>query len=899
MKKKFFCYCILIILMGISGAAPGQANLLHVTENNDSEVMILRVPEDRATLTEAIDDIRHGGIIDIAAGTYTSPYGGFLLQDLGKGFTIRSREGKTVILDGMGSQNILHFGNSTQAQGGPVTFEGLTFANGYNASMGLAAGVSVVKADATFVNCTFRNNYVELNGVGGGVLVHESTAFFFDSTWHENASANYGGGLAVSENSKVYIHNSYFSNNRTNLPNHSPNASGGAVHVINSTLRVSNTRFENNQTGAFGGALYVLAPWAESSSNSRSDVIIANSTFINNRAAPDASVTLNVPTEGGAVNAEGQTVLKIYHSRFLGNSADIGGGVNNYRALVEIYSSIFQGNQANGVPSIGAFGGALSVSSLDVTEDGNTNHPAGQAIVEDTLFQGHYGDVTFTAPTGGCISGCGDSRRIDGDPSIPDMGSIAENRAIITLRRVVLNDCDVQSAAPDSAAGGGISIALTHLTMEDSIIMNSDSEGDMAFGGGLALVYDSLADISQTTWLANTSANYGGAIFSQGSLLNIADCNLIGNQAPDRYGAAILSAPDEARSLSTSGTVENCLISEHTGLPIFDDDRTNGPINDMQYFNNQFYHGSGGQDEVIYSNPISPYQWKTATELNEITINRANSTTTDKGSGNIALDSPPSAGHLLAVPPTILPVGAVNDSSPPAAYLAYAWGGTSAALDGNTLSNNSNIEPSTVGTHTLTINDKTLQTLITSPITPTATFIASGSPPDITLTWHLTTDSFLDAAIDQGVMTSAGASGSTQISTTTDTTYRLYVLTKEGGFVKTTSSTPPQLNAPDVVTILLGINLPHDKGYIHIRNNGGGILQWTATGQNPDLFTVDTISGETETTDTILLTIYIEESGTYTGYVQVEAGEAGSKSVQTNIIVVNTLYQVFAPFVAR
>ncbi|MFZ6026439.1 MAG: hypothetical protein ACOYYS_01875 [Chloroflexota bacterium] len=850
---------------------------------------------------DAVEDIPDGGIIDIAAGTYATPNGGFWLSDLQRGFTIRARAGGTVVFDGGGSHNIVRFENSSKAQGGPVTFEGITFANGYMASFALAGGVSLIRAEATFVNCTFKNNKAEQTGVGGGVLVHQSNAFFFDSTWQDNTSAHYGGGMAISDGARVYVHNASFYRNRVNLPGHSTVASGGGIHVLNATLRVSNTRFEGNQAGAFGGALYALGNWTDPLTTPRSDVIVTNATFVDNQATPDASVSLSSPTEGGAINIEDQTILKVYSSRFVTNRANIGGGVNSYRAKVEIYDSVFQGNQANGVPSIGAFGGSLSVSSLDGAGDGSSNRPTGQVTVEDTLFQGRYANITKVAPTGGCLSVGGDSRRIDGDPAIPDVGSVAENRANLTLRRVVLNDCDAHATESSSGAGGGISAALANVTMENSIVMNSDAFGSGASGGALVLLYHSVGNITNTMFAKNSSGQYGGAVFVQGSTLNLSDSRLVENAISTLYGADIFAAPDDVRKLAASGTVQNNTFSNNAGgFHIFDDDRTGGPFNLVVYKNNQFYQSSGvGADVYKTSYPAACYpNGCTVTELNSLNLKHG-SATTDKGSGNTAVESIPSVGKLLAVPPSPYTSAAPGDTVPTAAYLGYAWSGDAATLDGSSLTNRAGVVVSPVGTHTLAVGNASFNASIAQPTLLAATFTAVGSPAATTLSWQLTAGTFVDAVIDRAAPYLSAAAGSVDVSDPTETTYRLLILTQEGGLLKTVTTGSPTLSAPAAVTVLAGLNLPTHKAYIPIQNVGSGTMDWTVVGQTPDLFTVETPAGQTQAFGTVVLALRVSKAGTYTGFVEVDAGAAGRQTVQVNVIVVDELKQVFTPLVNR
>ena len=299
--------------------------------------------------------------------------------------------------------------NTDIALSGPVLFQNLVFSNGNSNNPGIAGGVTMHHAEATFINCRFTNNSAGSQGVGGGILVGlGSIAFFVNSTWQNNSAMNYGGGLVVGDQSKVYVHHSTFIGNRTNLPNHSPTSAGGAIHVGNSLLRVSNSRFESNQAGYVGGGIYSVGTWANPVSTPRSDVIISNSTFVNNLAARDASVSLGVPTEGGAFHAEAQTTAKIYHSRFINNSAMAGGAITIYQAIVEIDGGIFLGNSAKGQGNSGGYGGAISGSSNDTSADGSINRRSVYLSIINSYIQGRYGSTTTAGYGGGGILLAGD-----------------------------------------------------------------------------------------------------------------------------------------------------------------------------------------------------------------------------------------------------------------------------------------------------------------------------------------------------------------------------------------------------------------------------------------------------------------------------------------------------------
>jgi hypothetical protein len=204
------------------------------------------------------------------------------------------------------------------------------------------------------------------------------------------------------------------------------------------------------------------------------------------------------------------------------------------------------------------------------------------------------------------------------------------------------------------------------------------------------------------------------------------------------------------------------------------------------------------------------------------------------------------------------------------------------------------------GTHTLSVGGTNFTASISQAPTPAAAFTASGSSP-VTLNWSVTAGTFLDAAIDHGVTIPSSSSGSVQVSPPVDTTYWLYVITQEGGIVKSVNTGAPLLNVPATVNVLAGLNYSVNKGYFNIKNDGGSTLQWTAASQTPSLITMDTPAGQTTILGTIAFTLNVGSllPGDYVGYIDVDAGTAGTAQVTVNVKLVSILYKVHLPLVAR
>jgi len=916
---KFYKYLRVLVIITLisvwllkSGVASADSSLMNATGQNTS-ITVIHVPGDVSNLQDAISQVPDNGMIELSAGTYHAPTGGFKINDTQKAFTIRATDGAMVVLSGDGTRDILRFINSALSRGKPVVFENITFADGYSSTDGVAAGVTMQKAQATFKNCTFQNNRGNepSTGAGGIAVSVGSTAFFFNSTWANNSAKNYGGGLAVEEHSAVYVHASQFINNRTNLPGHAVTSAGGGIHMANSILRVSNSSFESNQAGYVGGGIYAIGTWTDPVTTPQADVIIANSTFINNQSARDPGVSASFPTEGGAFHAEDQTVAKIYHSRFITNSSNIGAGINVYRSKVDIDEDVFLGNRTTGTNPATGFGGAISVTSNDAkdssTNYGAINRPSAHLTVKNSLFQGKYGSVTITGQTAGGIYATGDVNRMFGLNGVPPMGTPDENRTVVTIDNVIFNDLDVQETpgVGGSGAGGAMMFDFVNLTMQNSLVMNSDAIGSSnSAGGGLALLDFSIANITNTTFARNTAEVYGGGIFIQGSTINLSGSNLIENTIKKtNYGSAIFSSPMEGRNLPVNGTVQNCVISNNVGQPIFDDDRTNGPINDIRYNHNQIHPVSGGTGAIVYSDSLTG--GKTVAQLNSLVVQRANGTSTPKSqTANTALANAPIVGMVIAAPLHILNTTAAGDPPPPtSAYLGYAWSGGSATLDGVTVSGNAGVTGTTsLGSHTLSVGGTPFATQVAQELSPTATFTSDQNGSNLyTLSWDVQQGTFMDASIDHGVAISPVVLGSVQVSAVDDVTFCFYTIAEEGGFTKCTSTGKPLLSTNDTFQVLVGLNSPVQHRALYIGNSGGGLLTWTAQTETPNLITLETSSGQTETGQMLQFIVDAtgKSTGQYTGYIDVNAGAAGSQRVTVTVKVVQNLKEVFLPVVTR
>lgn len=769
----------------------------------------IQVPS-QATLQTAINTVADGGIIEIAGGTYPATSGGFLINNPAKNFTIRAAGGATVVLDGGGTSKVLWYTAASAATRGSVVFEGLTVRNGFVSVAGQAGGVTLTNADATFIGCSFESNTQDSETAhGGGVGVYDgSTAIFIDSLWQDNVARGASAGLRVGNGSTVWVHNSRFIGNRCNLPDHRPSSTGGGIGVVNGTLRVTNTRFEGNQAGFAGGAIYALGDFVEPENVPQTDVWIANCTFIDNHTLPDPGIPTPSPSAGGAIHSENQTLIRIFNSRFLENTAALGGAVSSYRSITEVDDSVFRGNLAFPIGSQGGTGGTFKVSSNDTnnhtTDFGLINRPSASLTIRDSLIQGRFGDTTSAGVKGGCISIIGDTNRTFGNnASVPQMGTAEENRALAVFDNVIFDDCDVDTvpAVGGSGVGGALQVSHTDLTLTNSLVLDSDAFGSNGKGGALRLVTDSAASITHSTFAGNTAEIWGAAVYLEGSEVAIDDCRFLYNELSPgtsedetaSLGAAIYAAPAVnlygSFDIEATGLVSNSTFSNNVGLDIWDDDRFSGPINDIRYQGNEFFNTTFAG--LVYRDKSAPPAVDVANLNALVVIRDAGVPSTDKSppNDNAALGSAAVAGQMVAAPSQILQTNAAGDPAPPTeAFAGFAWSGGSATLDGGTVTGNTGLEALGQGIHTLSVAGQDFLATISAGIIPGATLnanpisISGGQTAD--LEWS-STGTFLDADVNLGVNIPSTASGSVTVQPAATTEYTFLAVTEEGGATDT------------------------------------------------------------------------------------------------------------------
>lgn len=648
-------------------------------------------------LTAAFRNIADGGVIEMAGGTYPSPAGGFSIANLRKAFTIQAAPNANVFLDGQSQRPVLRFKNGDRSRGKRVTFRNLKFRNGRAAPAKTdAGGVTVEAAEAVFVGCVFSGNTTSGVSVGGGALrlARGAEVTLVRNFFQANGSTRRGGAVEVLS-SKLTVTSGRFEANRSNLPGHSANAVGGAVYLFNSTASFTDVLFFGNEAAWVGGAFYVFGTWGVVP---RTTARLERTSFFANHARPAPGQSALSATQGGAIHAEDQVTVTVLDSAFENNSAAIGAAVNLYRSVLDATGSIFRNHRAGAGDGFGGTIAALSADQSDAsTGNGSINRPNARVVLRDSLLQGPLDPALAAANSGGCLLAGGDGGRVTGAAGVPAQGGLGANRAEVVLEGVVFSGCSATRKGNAPGSGGALRADLVELEMRDGLVLGSSARGTDGAGGGLSLVGASLASLFDTTFAGNSAGSSGGAIQVRGATLDADAGRFLGNSAG--LGAAIYSIPSNRDPVA--GTVQRSLFANQAGVPLRDVGPPSGLVNCLRYNGNRFV--AGASEDVYVHNTAAP------AGLSVSGLNGLNVGSCDKSTAPNVRETSPREGALVAVQKAGYP----NQRRGP--FLAFAWTGTAATLDGVPLAARFGLVSTTPGAHRLDIAGGQSITVVVDP----------------------------------------------------------------------------------------------------------------------------------------------------------------------------------------
>jgi len=369
------------------------------------------VPDDFATIQQAIDGSQNGDTVIVRDGTYYEN-----INFNGKAITLKSENGATTtILDGSNADSVVVFDNGEVLSS---ILRGFTVRNGraihFSASvLGLGGGIFCKNSSSPMIEeCVLTDNYAENDG-GGIACIDSSSPTINDCEFHAN-DAYMGGGIYLQTNSSPTLLNCTFTDNTAQR---APYAGyGGAMHCDqNSSPYLQYCTFTNN-TADFGGGLHC---------RDNSVATVTNCTFLSNTAdygggvhvSGNASMTMTDCTiddcyavyDGGGLYSNSN--LALTNCTFLGNSAGRhGGGMGFTSSAPSLNNCTFTNNSCANNGGGMWFNNGSTPTLIDCTFTNNTASDAGgaiaarndgaesHAIIEECVFKSN------TAPEGSAVS---------------------------------------------------------------------------------------------------------------------------------------------------------------------------------------------------------------------------------------------------------------------------------------------------------------------------------------------------------------------------------------------------------------------------------------------------------------------------------------------------------------
>lgn len=468
---------------------------------------------------------------------------------------------------------------------------------------------------STKVAAQLTNNEFNENSArnGGAAYLENAELTFADSSFTNNSATEFGGAIYVDQSSSVVVDNITFTGNRVESES---TGNGGAIFSLNGNVQVNESIFTENTSKRNGGAIAIA------SDNVRDDSVqqlsISNSEFVSNTAEKKGGAVFwydyetndrkgdlaieqttfkdNKANMGGAIYAE--NAFTVTGSQFIKNQAtDDGGAIYAYTtADFAISNSVFQENTSSdngGAIAAWADNGQdqnYSVTNSQFTENEATDKGGAISWLEyESIHDGasHVLSVegsTFnsnTAQWGGAIN-------TEAELSVKDTTFVAntaeDDGGAIDASRTAqfsINGARFeQNTAGDN--GGAINAWADNQLERNNTITNSQFIGNKATdkGGAIAwLAVDPLWDdvahnitVENSTFDSN-SAQWGGAINTEGEITLRGETNFVGNTASQQGGAIFVS---ETGTLNVEGTA---VFANNTANNTLNDIHNEGTVN--------------------------------------------------------------------------------------------------------------------------------------------------------------------------------------------------------------------------------------------------------------------------------------------------------------------------------
>ena len=635
--------------------------------------------------------------------------------------------------------------NTSSGLGGAIYFERGTVTvshASFDGNSAVNAGGAIygkgVNGNLTITSSSFTNNTATKAGSasGGAITIDNSASsgskdisvnFLGENNVFSNNSAPYGGA--------IYLDNATINVTKLTLTDNSSANSAGAIYVKNSDFSASEVIATNN-SGANAGVFYInhsnvniVSITATGNTGASGSVMnITNSSVVNvnieeegdaifgtddpekkatlgNSVTGDAGVIYvnnssftikgaffgynSSPSyTGGAILADGTSVVKVTDSEFVGNNAKNGGAIAaKATATLEVKDSTFTSNKATNS------GGAIyststtqaKISGSTFTSNSTTTYYGGaiylasgaDAKIDDCDF------VTNSAINGGALYV--ESSAVSGSDLVFDRNTATTHGSAIYLNGSTYN---VSSTTLTGNNGGstavyvynstanldsllatgntGASGAVMNINHGSTVNINKNSEGTVTIG---------TLDSEQKATLGNSVTGDAGAFNVDGATLSIKGAN-IGYNSTSYNGGAIYALNSSSVTIVNSNFVGNS--ANHGGAIRIDASTVS--ITGSSFSNNSAV-ASGGAVSI-----------KGAADVTFDSCSFTGNTSSSTG-GAITADNSSASSIVLDV--TFVGNNQFNSNNAPYGALYFAKANVTGAT--LTLNNNNNSTPATSG----------------------------------------------------------------------------------------------------------------------------------------------------------------------------------------------------------
>lgn len=549
----------------------------------------LRVPQDYATIQQAIDVAASGDTVIVDAGSYAP------IRFKGRAVRVYAPYGPSVTaIDGGGTSTAVKFVDGETAAS---VLEGFTIRNG-RAPVG--GGVYMNSASPTIRSCIFANNIA--SDRGGAVAAVNSRATYDNCSFTSNTATERGGALYLFVSSDTSFTNCYFVGNATR--NRNAPSYGGAVAAesasdvtfVNCDFSGNTAQAEEDYTGAaFGGAVWlnaVAGVFTDCDFNSNS--IVAKSGDGGGGAIYATGVstidgcsfttnTVTIPTtgnaSGGAVHLTSAT--SPLSASFVENSINGGGSASGGALVVSSGKSLaidgcsFSGNSIANATSASGGAAVISVGTTSASEaqfsanriQTTTGSASGGALFANGNLTATNLSATGNTVTSNSRSASGGAFYLEGTATL--IGSTISSSQVtayqnatgggLVANSVILDGSSITSSRLTSidnqyynswtARGAGVDcsvLAAENCTFTDNDILG----GSQAFGAGIYAGEVQLTDctISGSSTSGNGRAEGSGIYASNTATMTrttIRDCTLAGTSGDIRGSGAYIGGPSQ------------------------------------------------------------------------------------------------------------------------------------------------------------------------------------------------------------------------------------------------------------------------------------------------------------------------------------------------------------------